>query len=386
MGNMHYSGSGNKNSRNDIDIYSGKDVGSDSRDIYSSGRTVKKKRDIKRIVLNSVFSVVLALSVLAIVAMTGFGQLAYGFDSNFKSGDDDDYNDLSFSTHEDVTYFLVVGLDYSEALTDVIMVVCFDHGKNEVNCLQIPRDTFAGSDVVKINAVYGHTGRGIKGINALRRRITSMFGLPIDHFVAINLEAFREIVDAVGGVTITLDKAMKVEASTNPDNKWGTERFTIGPGTVKLNGKQAEGFVRNRSYQAMGDPGRVNSQRKFYAAFMKEVLGMSTGEALTIAKNCYNDVNTDMTINQILGYIKAAQKLDLEKINMMAVPGQGGCYYGSQDCYSVLIKQYVELANKYLLPYDDPITADQLKITDISTKNEGNWLSHVGSLSEYEAQ
>jgi anionic cell wall polymer biosynthesis LytR-Cps2A-Psr (LCP) family protein len=179
---------------------------------------------------------------------------------------------------------------------------------------------------------------------------------------------------------------MKVEASTNPDNKWGTERFTIGPGTVKLNGKQAEGFVRNRSYQAMGDPGRVNSQRKFYAAFMKEVLGMSTGEALTIAKNCYNDVNTDMTINQILGYIKAAQNLDLEKINMMAVPGQGGCYYGSQDCYSVLIGQYVELANKYMLPYSDPIERSDLKLVDISSGNGGNWMPGIGSLGEYSAE
>lgn len=375
MGRNNYSGS----NKNDVkDIYSGR-----SRDVYSKSEPTKK-RDVKRIVLNIVFSVVLFLSIAVFCVISFFDGYVFSGDS-FKGNDPNDYIDLTYSSHEDVTYFLVAGLDYSEALTDVLMVVCYDHGKNEVNCLQIPRDTFAGSDVVKINSVYGYNGKGIKGINALRRRITSLFGLPIDHFVAINLEAFRKIVDAVGGVTITIDRDMYVEASTNPNNPWGTERFLLKKGTQTLTGKQAEGFVRNRSYYATGDPGRMTAQRKFYSAFMKEVLGMSTSEAVTIAQQCYSDIDTDMTVSQLLGYFAEIKDLKLENINITAVPGQSGCYYGSQDCYSVLINDYVELANKYMLPYDDPIKASDLKLVDISSSNGGNWMPGIGSLGDYSA-
>ena len=338
----------------------------------------KKKRDKKRIAINIIASCVLALSTLALCAMTIVPELRLAQPEDIvetASG----LEDLVTSPSADVSYILVAGLDYSEELTDVIMLVCFDHKKNEANVLQIPRDTFAGTDIVKINAAYHNAREGEAKINALRRRIYNMFGLPVDHFVTITLEGFRDVIDSVGGITITLDRKMYVESSTNPDNPWGSEKFTIGPGTVTLNGKQAEGFMRNRSSYDKGDIGRVEAQQTFYAQFMKKIMSMSTSQALSIAQKCYNDVTTDMSVKEILGYVSATKQLSMDKIRIVAVPGQGGEYYNGMDCYSPYVDEYVELANKYFVPYSDPIVAENLSLVELHTTHSGSWVDEDGN-------
>src|SRR5699024_10159884 len=97
-------------------------------------------------------------------------------------------------------------------LTDVIMVVQIDLETGSVSALQIPRDTWVGTNVSetgKINAVYG-----LSGIDGLAEVIYDRLLIPIDHYVTVDMDGFIAIVDAIGGVTITIDETFTLEGVT----------------------------------------------------------------------------------------------------------------------------------------------------------------------------
>ncbi len=185
-----------------------------SYDLYSvasgvprTGYAVKKARRIRR-TINSIAAIVLAVSILLTGAMG-----AYLFVSGKKLGglpaDDnpqDSYEALTTSKSSNVTYLLVAGVDLGERLTDIMVVVCFDHKNKTINCLQIPRDTFVDYDLktYRTNSIYGQTRKGESGINALRRKLSSHYGIPIDHYVIFTIDGFMNVVDAVGGVQINI--------------------------------------------------------------------------------------------------------------------------------------------------------------------------------------
>lgn len=98
------------------------------------------------------------------------------------------------------------------------------------------------------------------------RTIEYNTGLHIDHYAEIGFGGFAKIVDAVGGVDITIDKAFK--------DKYSGADFKAGKQT--LNGEQALAFVRTRHAFAASDLQRTKNQQKFLAALAHQVATPST--------------------------------------------------------------------------------------------------------------
>ena len=120
--------------------------------------------------------------------------------------------DVVQSPTEDVSYFLITGTDLSGDLTDIIMVVCFNIKDKTANILQIPRDTYIGSDIDsgKINAVYESAKRKAPSrIDVMMKRINDYLGLPIDHYAVVSILAFRKIVDVLGGIDVEVPVHMR---------------------------------------------------------------------------------------------------------------------------------------------------------------------------------
>ncbi len=359
----------------------------------SSSQKARQKKRRRLIWTNIISSFVLVVSLLALAGMSALNMRLF-VDVNLGDGDGESTpsgpvesveSDVQKSEHADVTYFLIVGTDESQALTDIMMVACFDHGRNTINIMQLPRDTFIGSDVAtgKLNAVYGQAKKGQSRINALIKRINSHLGLPIDHYCILSLSAFRKVVDAVGGVDIYLKNQLYVNDSGSK------EHYYIGPGMTHLNGQQAEGFVRNRSGAgyAKGDMARVEAQRDFYAAFFKKVTKMSMGQMMSIATNCYDKVKTDLTIGQMLGYVQQVKEVTMEEIRIMAVPGQSGTYKvpGSsvkRSYYSVHKSDYIDMLNTYFYPYGGGVSPSDLKVTELHTEKKPSAIDPGVSLDE----
>jgi LCP family protein required for cell wall assembly len=159
--------------------------------------------------------------------------------------------------------------------TDSMMILHV--GDNGDTLLSLPRDSdveipsYRGSTSGK---VYQGTGRHEKlnaayaedGPTLLVRTIEYNTGLHIDHYVEIGFAGFANIVDAVGGVTIDIDKGFK--------DKYSGADFKAGK--QKLNGQQALAFVRTRHAFAASDLQRTKNQQKFLSALAHEVATPTT--------------------------------------------------------------------------------------------------------------
>ncbi|MFF4902159.1 LCP family protein [Streptomyces sp. NPDC001068] len=159
--------------------------------------------------------------------------------------------------------------------TDSMMILHV--GDNGDTLVSLPRDSdveipsYQGSTSGK---VYKGTGRHTKlnaayaedGPTLLVRTVEFNTGLHIDHYVEIGFAGFADIVDAVGGVTIDIDKGFK--------DKYSGADFKSGEQT--LNGEQALAFVRTRHAFAASDLQRTKNQQKFLAALAHQVATPST--------------------------------------------------------------------------------------------------------------
>ncbi|MDD4699593.1 MAG: LCP family protein [Oscillospiraceae bacterium] len=379
---------------------SGKNNNNDIFYMSTKGRRLKKFKKTRKII-NIAGSLVLAVSVLATVLLgTGFiiaNTKLEGFGTNeTESGD---FEPIMISKHSGVSYILVCGVDLEESLTDIMAIACIDHEKNTVNFLQIPRDTFIGKDIPssKLNAVYSNPKSGELKINALRRRLASYFGIPIDHYVLFTIKGFRSVVDALGGLDINITQEDGIVIEDQDTFK----HYVIGPGWVTLDGNAAAGFVRKRAYYdkvlkredegyKKGDTSRLEAQRLVYVALAKKLQNMSLTQMATIATTCYDQISTDMSFNDILGYAKEIKSVPFESMKILGVPGQA-CDYNEVSYYSIHKADYVKVFNDYFNPYGEQLKVNDIKVkelhTELGIETTNSWIDAKGtSIAEIEAK
>ncbi|MFG2488403.1 LCP family protein [Streptomyces virginiae] len=192
----------------------------------------------------------------------------------------------------DCTTYLIVGSDSREGMsdeekkklhtgsaegkrTDSMMILAKCSSGNTM--ISLPRDSdveipsFVGSESgkkfpaqgrrVKLNAAYAEDGPEL-----LVRTVEHNTGLRIDHYAEIGFAGFANIVDALGGVELDIEKGFK-------DEKSGAD-FQAGKQT--LNGEQSLAFVRTRYAFAESDLQRTKNQQKFLSALASQAATPST--------------------------------------------------------------------------------------------------------------
>ena len=205
---------------------------------------------------------------------------------------------------------LVCGVDNSKRLTDVIIVARVDMQNNCINMLQIPRDTYIGEGYAtgKINAVYS-----ADGIDGLRGMIAERFSVEAEHYVTVTLDAFREIVDDLGGVQLDV-----------PQRIVFTKDKIIEKGQQTLDGERAEWFVRYRAGYALADIGRMGAQELFLRALALAASRKSGAELALIAGKRLSEIDTDLTLAEILQLVSEfSGGLGTPEITSHIVPGEG---------------------------------------------------------------
>lgn len=348
-------------SSNSNDLYShSKDK---SFDLSTMGNKAKTKKSKKTLIISNVL-----ISLLLVVSIVSFTVTALLESKILQNKDIDskesgNYEKIVTSVNENVSYFLICGLN--QDLTDIIMVGCYDLANNEMNILQIPRDTFVG-DVTsgKINAVYKFPRKGESKIKAMIRCVNSKFGLPIDHYATFTIKGTEKIIDIMGGVDIKLDRDYKlVDDTTKPQQ---VKYFKKGK--VHLDGQWATALIRHRKSFAQGDMGRLVNQRAIYSAILKKLTAVSFSELSSIVANCMDDVSTDLPVGLALGYAEKANKLKLDKVNIMSLPGQTATISGL-SCWVCHKQEAVDMINKYFRPYESKLlTTSDLSIVDYADR------------------
>ncbi|MGW5524503.1 LCP family glycopolymer transferase [Gordonia sp. NPDC003950] len=151
--------------------------------------------------------------------------------------------------------------DSDGARTDTIMMV-YKPPSGDASIISIPRDLYVpvpGQGQHKINAAFNFGGPQL-----LVQTVEQLSGVRIDHYAEIGFGGFDQLVDAVGGVDICIDTALR-------DPKAG---LNLQAGCQTLGGAQALGFVRTRNFPN-ADLERVQNQRKFLAALMSKATSPS---------------------------------------------------------------------------------------------------------------
>ena len=256
-----------------------------------------------------IYTVLLLVALLALfaVALT----VAIG-----KSGTPEETPDESAIKLADDPYcILVTGRDRVSALTDVIMLACFDPAAERICVLQIPRDTYAlygDGRYRKINGAQKELGE-----DGLRVLLENALGIEIDGYLSLDLDAFGKSVDALGGVEIELDAPLRY---SDPSQDL---HIDLDSGRQTLDGKQAEMLVRYRSGYLRGDLDRLDVQKKFLAALFDTLRSkVSVANAYELASALLGEVSTDVNLALCTALALEALKLDKSRLLFCTLPGE----------------------------------------------------------------
>lgn len=220
----------------------------------------------------------------------------------------------------DKTIVMLMGVDQREddvGRSDTLMVAMLDPNKHKVALLSVPRDTMVkiekyGYD--KINSAYAYGGHKLT-----QDTVEDLIGVSIEHYIQIDVHAFRRIIDALGGVDIDVEKRMYYEDPWDDD---GGLVIDLYPGEQHMDGETAITYVRYRDEE--GDIGRISRQQKFMQAVLDKMTSPSTIPRLpAVVKEVFSCVETDMSLRQMLEFTNSlieAQKYGLETEMIPGIP------------------------------------------------------------------
>lgn len=211
--------------------------------------------------------------------------------------------------------FLLLGSDSrgeDRGRADTIIVARLCPVEKRLVLISIPRDyrvEIPGYGVRKINAAYA-----LGGARLMIETVSKYLGIDINHYAVIDFQGFKNVVDALGGVTIYVEKRMYEKGHSN---------INLYPGLQRLNGDQALAYVRFR-HDREGDFGRIRRQQQFLKALQDELLKSSSiPKYPRIANIIAENVETDLSVGDFLylaRFYSGLGKVDIQSIMLPGTP------------------------------------------------------------------
>ncbi|MEW5820177.1 MAG: LCP family protein [Cyanobacteriota bacterium] len=203
--------------------------------------------------------------------------------------------------------------------TDTMIVAIFDPVQKTINGLSIPRDSKVyladNRGVDKINAAHAYGGPELAV-----KTVEQTLGIKIDHYVIIDYAGFKEVVKALGGVDVFVEKRMKYTDHS------GKLYIDLQPGKQHLDAEHAEGYLRFR-HDAEGDIGRIKRQQWFMKAILEKLKEPATVFKLPqLIELSQKYVKTDMSLTTMLKLGGFTKDIDLNKIQIATIPGTPSMY------------------------------------------------------------
>ncbi len=193
-------------------------------------------------------------------------------------------------------------------LADTIMVASFDTKKNEVALLSIPRDLYvpiSGNGSGKINSAHSFGELNVKttggGPAVLKKTVSTILDLPIHYYVRVDFDGLKDLVNALGGVSVNVEKPI-IDLAYPADNMIDFQPFRLSAGLQSMNGITALKYARSR--HAAGSEGsdfaRAKRQQILLSAIRSKALSAGVLTSPTKINNILtvlgNHIKTDITI------------------------------------------------------------------------------------------
>lgn len=309
------------------------------------------------------FSRLIIILICALAVVGGAGVAAYHFlptaptSSNSTNTDEDVLKDDTYN-------ILLCGVDGNHENADTIVLASFNTKNKTLKLLSIPRDTISNVDrgIPKINASYSVDHKG--NIEQTIREVEMVTGLPIDRYAITTFEGFEEAIDAIGGVE------MYVPSDLQYSDPYQDLEIDLKQGDQVLDGEHALQFVRYRAGYATGDIGRIGAQQLFFEALGQELLSPSIiTKVPALAKVVSEEMETDLTISEMIWFFKQAQGMSADNIDMYILPGSPE-YIDDISYYIPSESGIIELINSEFMEDGKQIDATDLDLVPFASSVE----------------
>ncbi|MBI4235454.1 LCP family protein [Candidatus Peregrinibacteria bacterium] len=239
-----------------------------------------------------------------------------------------DYGDEVLS--DDQTFNILIAGKHG-SLLDTMIVAHIDENRGDVRMISIPRDLFYNGRKINSFAFY-------YGMPELVKILGNITGYQVDKYILIDMYAFIDVVDLIGGVDITLKEAVVDPFYKTVDNGVaGTLHYE--PGDYHLGGKEALRLARSR--KTSSDFKRAERQQMIIEAIQTKARNFGFGDADTIyeiAKTVIKKTETDIKLDEAISYyfryqnFKIASNDVMTSGNVLYVPP----YITKENCVKLL--------------------------------------------------
>jgi LCP family protein required for cell wall assembly len=282
-----------------------------------------KKRKLKLVFFTVVLIIISITSITSIV----FTSYLSEFSSGLKNSGAKIEPSINKDKKEPIN-ILIMGVDIgipgaseknNHQRTDTIILLNYNPQSESTNIISIPRDTLIkiNGKNQKINAanVFG-------GVQYLIESVQQLLEVKVNYYSKIDYAGFREIIDIIGGVDITIKNNMDYDDSAQNLHI----HFNKGE-TIHLDGQKAEEYFRWRknndgSGLSDGDLGRIENQQVFIEKIMEKFKSPTIiTKVPAILKALPKYVETNMPAESIIKYGTAIATVDKENISMNTLQG-----------------------------------------------------------------
>ncbi|MBR3973228.1 MAG: LCP family protein [Oscillospiraceae bacterium] len=237
--------------------------------------------------------------------------------------------ELEVFDEENVLNILLIGTDERtkefnvSARSDSMILVSIDRAKNTVKLVSLERGVAAPVLEGKYEGQYDWLTHIFRygGSELLAKTVEHMFKIDVDHYVRVNFNSVRQVVDAIGGIEI--DLSQNEAWYLNLGLKDGEERLKSG--LNHLNGARALSYARLREIDS--DWQRVERQRKVILAVVDKLKGSSLTELNTLADTVLPLIQTNLSKLEIAELVLYAPNFLSAEFDQMTIP-QPGTYGG----------------------------------------------------------
>lgn len=238
-----------------------------------------------------------------------------------------------FPTAKGIVNILIMGIDqrFDQAgeptRSDVMMVLRVDFDNNQAHLLSFPRDIWVPiPEIDKFNVAEGRINQayyyGEKfdlpggGPELAKKAVALNFGIPVDYYVLVTFDGFKQIVDTLGGIDI--DVPERVYDATFPTDDYGYMELEIEAGLQHMDGAQALRYARTRHQDA--DTKRILRQQLVLLAIRDKALQLdAVSKWPELYRQTKDSFQTDIPVPTMVSFALAGQNIPRENIQTYAI-------------------------------------------------------------------
>lgn len=235
--------------------------------------------------------------------------------------------------------------------TDTIMLLHLDADHQKAEIISIPRDTWVfvprsadkrhGNTMAKINSAYAWGGTPL-----MVQTVEAFTGVRIDHVTLIDFAGFEQVVNALGGVDLKIEKTI---TSIHPPYR------TFKKGMQHLDGAEALDYVRQRYQFADGDFSRERHQREFLQALLDRAASIGTLSNPVKLNSFLQAVTRSVTVDENLDLVNVGlelRNLRSDDLTFLSSPSAGT---GTRRGQSVVLPNTAKAETLYAAVANDTV-------------------------------